>query len=239
MAEKKDRVFTTKDRDGNDWVLKFSRPSQKILNKGELVYRTVFSRALRQDVCTQAEIDNLLRERGIWNDKKEDKAEKMRVEIATLEAKLSDISLTNEQGKLVCEEIRRQRLDLLRHNSIYTQISDNTCETMASEARTQLFAAECVCDNKTDLRVFKDVDDFKERLDELSAQDSFREAMISSLEVVVGRELPSDLTTEYAENKWLTQRDMLDENGLIKEPEKKKAKKAKKKNKKETAKAAS
>lgn len=225
----KDRVFTTKNTSGGDWVLKFVRPSQQVLNKGELVYRTTFSRALREGVLTQAEADSILRERKIWTDASEDFAQNLRVVISELEKKLDDASLTNEQGKLVCNEIRKKRIELIRHNNVYTQIVDNTCETMASESRTQLFAAECVYDNKTGLRVYKDVEDFKSRLNEFSTQEAFREAMISSLEVAVGRDLPSDLTTEYAENKWLEQRGLVEGAAEVKAEEKPKKKRGRKK----------
>jgi len=203
---KEDRIFTTKDKDGNDWVLRFKRPSQTILSKAELVYRTAFSRAFREGVLTNAEVDKTLRERGIWDDKRDVRAEEIRGEIEEFEGKLNDPTLSNEQGRSICSQISLKRMELTRHNSVYSDVSDNTCETIASEARNQFFCAECIHDNKTGLRVYKDVDDFKSRLDEASTVDSYREVIIATLEVIVGRELPSDLTTEYAENKWLSER---------------------------------
>lgn len=203
---KEDRIFTTKDKEGNDWVLRFKRPSQTILSKAELVYRTAFSRAFREGILTNAEVDKVLRERGIWDEKRDEEAEKIRLEIVGLEAKLDDKTLSNEQGSTICSEIALKRLELTRHNSVYSDVADNTCETIASEARNRFFCVECVYDNKTDMRVYKDEDDFQARLGEQSTVDSYREVVIASLEVIVGRELPSDLTSEYAENKWLSER---------------------------------
>ena len=209
----KDRIFKTTDSDGAELVLKLVRPSQKILNKSDLVYRTTFSNALREGVLTSAEVDKILRTRGIWDDDKEAEATALRQKILELEKKLKDLSLTNEQGTAVCDEISATRLELMRHNGIYTTVADNTCENMGNEARNQFLCAACVYDNKTGLKVYKDVDDFQNRLDEVAALDSYRETMISSLEVAMGRDLPSDLTEEYAERKWLSER------GLDKEPE--------------------
>ncbi len=214
----KDRVFKTKDKDKNDLVLKFVRPTQKVLNKADLVYRTSFSRALRSGVLTSAEVDKILRERGIWDDDKEKEAAKFRAETAELEEKLKDPTLTNNQGSDICTAIGKLRLNLLRHNSIYTTVADNTCENMANEARNQHLCAACIYDNKTGLKVYKDVEDFRNRLDESAALDSYRETMIASLEVVIGKDLPSDLTEEYAENQWLSERGLLDDD---KEPESK------------------
>jgi hypothetical protein len=204
----KDRIFKTKDKDDEELVLKFVRPSQKVLNKSDLIYRTAFSKALREGVLTNAEVDKILRERGIWDDTKEEEAAEIRTKINGLEEKLADSSLTNKQGAALCAEVSKTRLELLRHNSIYTTVADNTCENMGNEARTQYLCAACVYDNKTGLKVYKDVEDFKDRLDEVAALDSYRETMISSLEVVMGRDLPSDLTEEYAERKWLQERNL-------------------------------
>jgi hypothetical protein len=54
--------------------------------------------------------------------------------------------------------------------------------------------------------VYKDLEDFRSRLDETSTIDSYREATIASLEVLIGQDLPSDLSTQYTENKWLAER---------------------------------
>ena len=41
--------------------------------------------------------------------------------------------------------------------------------------------------------------------------DSYRETVIASLEVAMGRDLSSDLTEEYAENKWLKERGLVED----------------------------
>lgn len=202
----KDRVFNTKDKDGNDLVLKFKRPSQKVLTKAELVRRTAFSNALRNGLILQEEAKKIIKERGLWNDDHEKEAENTRARIGELEKKLEDASLTNEQGKALCDELTKQRDELISHNMVFTSITENTCESVAGEEKNQFLAAECTYDNKTDLRVFKDVEDFKSRLDEQLTLDSYREAVIAALETVSGRDLPSDLTSEYAENKWIKSR---------------------------------
>jgi len=54
--------------------------------------------------------------------------------------------------------------------------------------------------------VYKDLEDFKGRINEISTIDSYREASIASLEALIGQDLPSDLSTQYTENKWLAER---------------------------------
>lgn len=234
-----DRIFTSKNTEDEEITLKFRRPTQAILSKAELTYRSAFSKAFRADIITSAEVEKMLRERGIWNEDHQNKDGQLRDEILDLEQKLEDHSLSNEQGESVCVEIDDKRMELIRLGSIYQQIADNTCETIANEARNQFLCAECIMDNKTGLRVYKDVNDYLVRRDEALATDAFRETVIATLEILAGRALPSDLTEDFPENKWKRERGISQEEVEIQEesktePEAKveKPKKAKKKSKK-------
>lgn len=201
-----DRIFNTKDKDSNDWILRYKRPSQKILSKAELAYRTAYSDAFRRGLLLNSEVEDVMKKRGLWGSEKEVEAQKMRDEIAKVEEQLKDPELTNEQGKLVCEKLAGLRAELISHNRMLTSVTDNTAESVANEERNQFLTSECVFDNKTGIRVYKDVENFKDRLEEQATTDSYRETVIGSLEVFMGKALPSDLTDEYAENKWLKDR---------------------------------
>lgn len=219
----KDRIFNTTDVDGNDLVLVFKRPNQKILSKSELVYREKYSEAFRKGLLLNAEVIETMKKRGLWDESKEREADEMRNKISELEEKLKDPGLDNEAGDAICKEILEARTALMAHNRMFTSVTDNTVESCANEERNQFLTAECVYNNKTGKKVYKDIEDFKNRLDEAATSDSYREAVIASLEVVVGRDLSSDLTEEYAENKWLRQRataeDTDEDDGQDSEPE--------------------
>ena len=85
---KKDRIFKTKDKDDNELVLRFKRPTQNILSKAELQYRVIFSQAFTANILTNAQVDKALKARGIWDDKSENEAAEMRTKIINLEEKL-------------------------------------------------------------------------------------------------------------------------------------------------------
>lgn len=219
----KDRIFKTQDGDGNELVLVFKRPSQGILSRSELVYREKYSEAFRKGLLLQAEVTDVMKKRGLWDASKEDEANKMRDGIEALEDKLKDPGLDNEQGKALCEELAGARLELMAHNRMLTSVTDNTVESCANEERNQFLTAECVFNHKTGAKVYKDIEDFRSRLDEQASIDSYRETVIASLEVAVGRDLSSDLTEEYAENKWLKERGLMDEAEETEEVEESKA----------------
>lgn len=201
------RVFNSKDKNGKELALKFVRPNQSTISQGDLKYRENYSKAFRAGVLVNAEVMKMLRERGLWDESKDAEVDTLRAEIAQLEDKLdSDLSLSNEDGEKLVLRIKELRLELARLNSVYTTVVDNTCESIGNEARSQSFAANCVVDAKSGVRVFKNLDDYLSRLDEQVALDSYREAVIAGLEEQLNVELPSDLTSHYSENKWLANR---------------------------------
>ncbi len=199
----KNRVFTTKTKDGADWKLEFRRPTQKTMSNAELVYRQMFSICFRRGILTNAEVEKLLRERGMWDDSKDNEALKLRLKIASAEDKLGDEDLTQEQGEAICADLSALRIELQDHNNPVLSVAENTCESIGSEERNQFLVTESIYDAKTGTKVYKDVADFKDRADTQAAVDSYKETVIASLEVVMGEDLPSDLDQVYSENRWL------------------------------------
>lgn len=201
-----DRIFTTKDKDDKELELRFKRPNQAVLSKAELVYRKAYSSAFRDEIITNAEVEKLLRERGLWDEKEQAKQEEIRQQIFELEERLKDEGISDEEGVNICNTLDLLRLSVLEANSIYQSIADNTCETIAKEAQNGFLCSECVVENKTGNRVYKNVDDYRNRLDEPCSRDAFQETVIGMLEVRVGHELPTNIMEEYPENKWRASR---------------------------------
>lgn len=223
------RVFKTKDENGEELVYEFRRPSQAVISKAELVRKSKFSEAFRAGVVVNAEVFKLLRERNLWGDAEEERSRELRKQIQDTEEKLNDEGITNTEGLALVAKIKSLRLELNMHEHMATQVSDATCESIAAEAVNMFYAAACVYNKTTGQKVYKDLEDFKARLDELATIDSYREATIASLEVLIGRDLPSDLSTQYTENKWLAERGLDKEEETEEEPESEPEPKAKKK----------
>jgi hypothetical protein len=200
------RVFKTRDNEGNELLYEFRRPTQAQISKAELVARAKFSEAFRAGIVLAAEAKKLLAERGMWGDEQEAEALRMRDEINTLEAKLKDPTISNEEGRDLVEQIRNKRTELEEFQSIIQSVSGGTCESVAQEEKNMFFASECVFNKNTGQKVYKNLEEFKNRLNELSTVEAYAEATIASLEVLIGEDLPSDLSTRYAENMWLAER---------------------------------
>lgn len=201
-----DRIFTSKDKEGKDVVVKFVRPNQKVLSEADFFYRQQFSRAIRNGIMTNAEALQIMKTQGLWTDEQEKQSSDLRKQIREVEEKFSDPSLSNEDGLKLVEEIKKLREDLSDLNNRFSSITDNTAESMASEYRTQFYAANCVVYNNTGKKVFKDLEDFLTRVNEPIAIDAYRESMIANFEQALGISVGSDLTADLAENKWIADR---------------------------------
>lgn len=209
---KADRIFKTKDEEGKEITLKFQHPNQKALNGAEFAYREMYARCFRKGLLTNAEVSNVVRRRGLWNDELEQEANEIRAKIANLEDKLKeDKGLSDDEGRKICMDISSLRTELMMLRDSVNSISDNTCESVADEHRTRYLCASCTVDPKSGQKVYKDVEDLTSRADEQMAKDAYREATIAALSIMVGRELPTDLSSEYPENQWLEQRKIKDE----------------------------
>jgi hypothetical protein len=204
----KGRIFKS-NTDGKEVVLRFNVPSQKVLTKSDFVYRQTFSTAIRAGVLTSAEANKILKERSIWDDSKELEAAKLREDIRKSEEALKDPGLSNPDGKELCDKLRKLRGDLNDLTALYTSVSDNTAEQVAAEARNKFMASECVVYNDSGERVFKSAEEFDARLDERITSDSYREALISNYERVLGIEVPDGLASELPESKWLADRGLV------------------------------
>lgn len=200
------RIFTSKDVNGNEVVLRFNKPSQKVLSDGDFVYRQHFSKALRNGILTNAEAFKIMKTNGIWTDEHEKEVEDLRGKIKELETSFENPGLSNDEGLKLVDQIKELRLKLNELNSQYTSITDNTAENIANEYRLQFFAANCVVYNDNGRKVFKDLEDFISRGLEKITSDSYREALIANFEQIIGVSLSSDLNSELAENKWLSSR---------------------------------
>lgn len=194
------KEFVSTDKDGNEVEVSFVRPKQSVLSRGDFIYRSEFSNAIRAGIMTSAEASKLLRDRGIWDDEKEALEIDIRREISSLELQLKDLGF--EEGQPVYQELKKKRDELNSLTKVFSSVSDNTAESVASEVRTQFFASECSVYKNSGKKVFKSFDDFKSRLDERIAADCYRNAMISSWEDALGISI-DELSDSLAEDEWL------------------------------------
>ncbi len=231
MAEA--RIYSSKDKDEVEVELRFSELNQVVLSRGDFIYREYFSKALRAGVMTNAEAIKILKDREIWGDEQESHVVDIQIKLIGLEGEIKGCKKKDAVSLTLFDKIKRLRRELTETNNIRSNVLDNTSESMASEMRTQFFAAECAVYNTTGQKVFKDLKDFLARLDENIATDSYRQALIINYEKALGITLPDNLEeSSLVEDKWLNDIKAVEEEAAKPKPKKKVTKKRKSRKKK-------
>jgi len=199
----KDREFSSMDKDGNKIDLVFKRPSQSQIMRGDFIFRKYFSEAIREGLLTNAEASKLLKDRNIWTHELDEQELSLRKQISELETLFRDNSFNFDDGTINRIKLKSLRDDLDSLTSIYSTINNNTAESVASEVRIQFYAAECSYFKDGMRKVFKDIEDFRKKFDDILSLDCYRQAVIVNYELALGRDLPEGLNKEYPEDLWL------------------------------------
>jgi len=200
MAE--DRIFTSKDVDGGEVELKYIKPSQRIISKGDFVYREHFGKSVRAGLLTNAEASKLIKDRNVWGEQREEEAIQLQVQINDLEDNLREIGPSAE-GLPLYRDLKALRLEIKELTNIRRSIMENTAESVAAEIRTQFYASECVVYNKNGKRVFKSLEDFFSKLGDDITLDCYRQALITSYEAAFGIDFSkASADTRDTEDRW-------------------------------------
>lgn len=202
-----DRLFNSKDKDGNEVVLKFLKPTLKVQTEADFLFRQYFSKALRQGIMTNSEAFELLKKNGIWTEADEVRGRELKDKITKLEEEFTSPSLSNEEGLAKVTQVKLLREELSDLNNKISSVTSNTAESLSVDYKNQYLASACVVNNSTGKRVFKDVDDFLARSDEQVTIDSFTQAILLNYEKSFKVELSADPMGDLPENKWLRDRE--------------------------------
>lgn len=196
-----DRKFVSKDKDGKELKLVFRKPTQKIINEADFLFKAHFSKCLRAKLITNVEAFKIMKESGLWTDADDETARNLRKQIGEIEQQFTPELPVAVGTELILKlgELRDQLSELnLRHSSV----TENTAETVANESRLLFWAANCVY-SEDGKRIFKDADDLLARSGEVVAIDSYREAMLLNMQMAYGVTLSSNPLDDLPENKWL------------------------------------
>lgn len=196
-----DKVFLTIDKNDNEIELKFVKPTQRILTKGDFVYREYFGKSVRAGLLTNAEAKKLLKDREVWGESREQELIDIQDKIMDLEKEIKEIG-KKDRGLKLYGDLKNLRTEIVELSDIRKSVMENSAESVAAEMRTQFYAAECVVYNKSGRKVFKGLEDFISRLDEQLTLDSYRQALIANYETIFGLDLSEVNEEKLAEDEW-------------------------------------
>lgn len=200
-----DNNFTV-NIDGTDTVFEIKATSVNEQREAQKIYNQAFSDAVKSGSIVRARLDDLLKEQGLWDDKKELQFVTVQKQIANHDKLLSKGGISLKKAKSLALEIKKLREELRELISVKTSLDTHTAEGQADNARFNYLVSACVVYKDTKKPYFKGYDDYINRSTDpvalLGAQK------LASL--MYG--LDSDFEKKLPENKFLIKYKFVNEN---------------------------
>jgi len=200
-----DNNFTV-NIDGIDTVFEIKATNVNEQREAQKIYNQAFSDAVKSGSIVRARLDDLLKEQGLWDDKKELQFVTVQKQIANNDKLLSKGGISLKKAKSLALEIKKLREELRELISVKTSLDTHTAEGQADNARFNYLVSACVVYKDTKKPYFKGYDDYINRSTDpvalLGAQK------LASL--MYG--LDSDFEKKLPENKFLIKYKFVNEN---------------------------
>jgi len=184
---------------------KLKSPSFKDQREAQKVYNQAFSDAVKSGCIVRGRLDDLLKEQGLWDDKKEMQLNTLQHEILSCEQKLAKGGISLNVAKGVALEMRELREKLRDLISVRTNLDNNTAEGQADNARFNYLVSCCLVYSDSNKPYFPSYEDYLNR--------SAEPVAIKGAQVLASKlyGLDDNYEKELAENKFLRQYKFVDE----------------------------
>lgn len=142
------------------------RPSNATIKNADRYRAKTWNQCITEGVLTKKELGKMMRDRGIWDEDKDEEERSILEQIQSLEQKLylggGDKKRKLSEGKTIAMDMRRLRIKLRNLISERLSLEENTAEALADNAKFDYFVADCTfyADGK---KVYKDVDDYNQK----------------------------------------------------------------------------
>lgn len=174
MAKVKTETVTTKDEDGNELILDVKYPSGKQVEDAKIIRTRHWNKFVDEGIKVKRQIDEILKEKGIWTDKQENQHKVLVNKITKLGKELSDTSVkkTRKRGREIAIAILKTRNELRDLLEERNALDANSAEALAENVWFDYLVSVCVVYNKDGKPFFEDYDDYIDRKSEKAAWDA-------------------------------------------------------------------
>ncbi len=154
------------DFEVEDKKFRVKKPSASDGREAQKKRNTAFTEAIKSGAILRSQLNNILRERDLWNDKKEKEFTDLRQKIFDAEKKLEEGGFRLSDAKVLALQIKDWRLDMrdmLMERSI---LDSETCEGQADNTHFNCCVSLCTFildENGKETRYFKSMDDYVEQ----------------------------------------------------------------------------
>lgn len=174
--------------------------------EAQKIYNQAFSDAVKSGSIVRAKLGDLMKEQGLWDDKKEVEFKTIQQKIFDKEKQLAKGGISLKQAKTTAIEIKRLRIELRDLISDRTELDTHTAEGQADNARFNYMVSASVVYKDNQKPYFASYEDYLNRAaSEVAILGAQKLAAI-----VYG--LDSDFEKKLPENKFLLTYKFVDDN---------------------------
>ena len=188
-------------------------PSNEVIAMSERYRAKIFNQCLMDGILTKPELSRMMTERGLWDKDKDAKHDELTNQIIELEKDLylgkGSVKERNEDtGKKIAIKMRQLRIELRDLIAQKVQLEENTAESIADNAKFDFLVAFCTYHENGE-KVYKNIDDYN-----LKSSDAISFVAASKLAEMMYN-IDPNFEKSLPENKWLTGRELVDEDGNL------------------------
>jgi hypothetical protein len=195
----------SKDKDGKEKVLFIEKPTKRHDDVAKVVSNRVFSRGIRdKDSLLRKELNNFLRDRGLWDDEKETELKKLITSVNEKVEKLNAGGIELEEAKKLALEIKTLRIEQLILLAETREFDQQTLEAKSENAYFDALVSSCTF-NEDGTKTFSSYEDYLENSTEQYAVD----AASKLSELLYGSR--KDWEKDLPENKFLVEFNFVNE----------------------------
>jgi hypothetical protein len=192
--------------DGKEIELDLKPATLNDQREAQKIYNQAFSDAVKSGSIVRAKLDDLLKEQGLWDDKKEIQFRTLQKQILDNERKLAKGGISLKSAKSVAVQIQKLRNELRDLISVKTNLDSHTAEGQADNARFNYLVSCCVVYKNNNNRYFKNYEDYLNR-----ASDNVSISAAQKLASIMYG-LDSDFEKKLPENKFLLKYKLVNDN---------------------------
>lgn len=211
--DNKRALVDTKDTEGNPIQLIVLRPGNKIIQEANLAYNLKVAQLIRQGstngdrLLLKSELENYLKDSGIWTTKDIIRVEQLAIEIRAAELMIKKGGLKLSEARELAISMAEKRAEILAIYEKRQALDSATIESHAENFRFEFLAVKCILHSGTGKQYLKDHDDYVNR--------STEEAVIDAVKVLANivYKLEDNIRMTMFEMQWLKNAGFVDDNG--------------------------
>lgn len=192
--------------DGKEIELELKAATLADQRESQKVYNQAFSDAVKSGSIVRAKLDDLLKDQGLWDDRKEILFKTLQKQILDNERKLAKGGISLKTAKTLAVQTQKLRNDLRDLIAVKTNLDSHTAEGQADNARFNYLVASCVVYKNNGNKYFKSYEDYLNR-----AADVVSIIAAQKLASIMYG-LDSDFEKKLPENKFLLKYKFVNDN---------------------------